>query len=116
MAPIWPTADLGGTRAFWTRLGFASRVHEPDYLIVWRDPAAEIHFYRDRDGGPAWPDHGAYLRIADVDAWHAAFAEADLPAAGVPRLSPVEDKPWGMREFALVDPNGHLLRVGTPLD
>jgi hypothetical protein len=27
-------------------------------------------------------------------------------------LEAVEDKPWGMREFAIVDPNGTLIRVG----
>jgi catechol 2,3-dioxygenase-like lactoylglutathione lyase family enzyme len=115
MAPIWPAADIEATKAFWERLGFSSRVHQLDYLIVWREPVAEIHFYRDRQGGPTWPDHGAYLRVADADAWRRAFAAAGLPDEGVPRLTGIEDKPWGMREFALVDPNGHLLRVGTPL-
>jgi uncharacterized glyoxalase superfamily protein PhnB len=28
---------------------------------------------------------------------------------------PPEDKPWGMREFAVVDPDGSLLRIGTPV-
>ncbi|EJH4818460.1 GNAT family N-acetyltransferase, partial [Pseudomonas aeruginosa] len=28
----------------------------------------------------------------------------------------LEDQPWGMREFALVDPDGNLLRVGQELD
>ena len=35
--------------------------------------------------------------------------------ASAARLTAVEDKPWGMREFAVVDPNGNLLRVGRPL-
>ena len=24
----------------------------------------------------------------------------------------LEDKPWGMREFAVIDPDGSLLRIG----
>ncbi|ETC83740.1 bleomycin resistance protein [Xanthomonas hortorum pv. carotae str. M081] len=37
---------------------------------------------------------------------------AELPARGIPRLDPVGDKPWGMREFAIVDENGNLIRIG----
>lgn len=38
-----------------------------------------------------------------------------LPAAGIPRLVRAENKPWGMRELALVDPNGNLIRAGQEL-
>jgi hypothetical protein len=27
---------------------------------------------------------------------------------------PIENKPWGMPEFVLVDINGNILRVGCP--
>jgi hypothetical protein len=27
-------------------------------------------------------------------------------------MEALEDKPWGLREFALVDPDGNLIRVG----
>ena len=30
------------------------------------------------------------------------------------RVEPVQNKPWGTREFALVDPNGNLVRIGIP--
>jgi hypothetical protein len=28
------------------------------------------------------------------------------------RLDRLEEKPWGMREFAMVDPDGNLIRIG----
>ncbi len=31
------------------------------------------------------------------------------------RITRVEDKPWGMREFALADVDNNLLRIGAPL-
>jgi hypothetical protein len=34
----------------------------------------------------------------------------------IPRLTAPIDQPWGMREFALVDPSGNLVRVGHDLD
>jgi hypothetical protein len=36
-------------------------------------------------------------------------------AATGSRLEPPQDTDYGMREFALVDPSGNLVRVGSPL-
>jgi hypothetical protein len=47
-----------------------------------------------------------------VDGLHTECARLGLPTGGIPRLTPVEAKPWGTREFALVDPNGTLVRIG----
>jgi hypothetical protein len=33
--------------------------------------------------------------------------------AGLDTLQPPEDKPWGVREFGLRHPDGHVLRIGT---
>jgi hypothetical protein len=35
-----------------------------------------------------------------------------LPRKGIPRQDDLDDKPWGMREFAIVDPDGNLIRIG----
>ncbi|OLI43520.1 bleomycin resistance protein [Xanthomonas oryzae pv. oryzae] len=55
---------------------------------------------------------GCYIRVGDVDAIHAAMKVAALPERGIPRLDSVGDKHWGMREFAIVDESGNLLRIG----
>ena len=31
-------------------------------------------------------------------------------------MDPIEDKPWGLREFAVVDPDVNLMRIGQFLD
>ena len=49
---------------------------------------------------------GCYLIVPDVEDWH-----AKLHAAGLP-VTPVEDQPWGMREFTLTDPSGNHVRIG----
>jgi len=53
-----------------------------------------------------------------LDTGHAAFAGADLPASprATPRLTSPVDQPWGFREFAVVDPDGNLLRYGVRLE
>jgi ribosomal protein S18 acetylase RimI-like enzyme len=40
------------------------------------------------------------------------FATGALQSKGIPRMEALEDKPWGLREFALVDVDGNLLRIG----
>jgi hypothetical protein len=56
-----------------------------------------------------------YLRLDDADRlyeeWDAVGVESD-PATGSRLMAP-SDTDWGMREFALVDPNGNLLRIGS---
>ncbi|MEV0686937.1 hypothetical protein AB0I35_24010 [Nocardia sp. NPDC050378] len=33
---------------------------------------------------------------------------------GLARVTPAEDKPWGFKEFALMDPDNNLLRFAKP--
>ena len=35
-----------------------------------------------------------------------------LPKRGIPRMDGIDYKPWGMRELAVFDEDGNLLRVG----
>ena len=112
--PILPSRALERTLAFYERLGFAGEIVGDAYAIVERGDV-ELHFFRHEALVPAQSDFMCYVRVGDVDAWHAAFTPAGLPTAGIPRLTAPEDKPWGMREFALVDEDGTLVRVGTPL-
>jgi hypothetical protein len=55
-----------------------------------------------------------YLRVPDVHLLFSDFSAATLPSRGIPRIDPLSLKPWGMLEFAIVDPDGTLLRIGQP--
>ena len=116
-APILPSRDLDATAAFYGRLGFevAGRYPPPDDYLILRGHALELHFFAFPEHEPARSYAGAYVRLAEVDGLHARFGRAGLPRSGMPRLVPPEDKPWGMREFVVVDPDGSLLRIGTPV-
>ena len=51
------------------------------------------------------------LRVDDLDALHSAFAATGMPKSrrGTPRRTPVEVM-HGLKMFAVVDPDGNLLR------
>ena len=117
--PIMPSRNLRETLEFYLRLGFELRGAPPEtygYLIVGRGPMIELHFWESPDVNPLTTDHSCYVRVADADALH-----AEWEAVGVPsdprtgsRLMPPCDTDYGMREFALVDQSGNLVRVGSP--
>ena len=117
--PILPSRDLGATRAFYERLGFESTGAAPpeewNYLILRRG-GVQLHFYGDPSVDPLTTDRGCYVYADDADQlhreWHAAGVPTD-PATGSRLEAPV-DTDYGMREFALVDPSGNLVRVGSP--
>lgn len=112
LSPVLPSCDIDATEAFWARLGFATVYKErAEYLLTRRD-AAEVHFWLNPALEPGRNDAGAYLRPSDVDALDAEWGALGLPAAGAPRLVRVEDKPWGMRELAVIDADGNLIRAG----
>jgi catechol 2,3-dioxygenase-like lactoylglutathione lyase family enzyme len=114
-----PAKDLGVSLAFYERLGFesvgAASPAEWNYMILRRGRVF-LHFYGDPTVDPLTTSSSCYVYTDDADAlydtWNAIGVEAD-PEAGS-RLQPPVDTAWGMREFALVDPSGNLLRVGSP--
>ena len=115
--PILPSRSIQATEAFYRALGFEGEAHEhsADYAIFRRGPI-ELHFFRHATLDPATSSAGCYLRVSEVADWYQAFSAAGLPRQGIPRIERLEDKPWGLREFALIDADGNLLRIGQPLD
>jgi len=116
--PILPSRDLDETRGFYERLGFRAAGWWPrefgGYAILVRGDIS-VHFFRFDEISPAENYAQCYWRVRDVDALYAECRSAGLPRSGIPRLDPVEDRPWGMREFAIVDPSGNLIRVGQEI-
>lgn len=112
--PILPSRSLGDTIAFFQRLGFEGHLAGDAYAILTRG-GLELHFFHHPDLRPAESHAGCYIRVSDVEAIYKAFAVAGLPRRGIPRMDVLEDKPWGMKEFAVIDEDGNLLRVGQVL-
>lgn len=117
--PILPSRDLRETLAFYERLGFENRGAPPeewDYLIVGRG-GIELHFIAAPDTDPLTTAASCFVHVVDADGlfdeWQQAGVAADAETGS--RLQPPMDTDYGMREFALVDRSGNLIRVGSPL-
>jgi catechol 2,3-dioxygenase-like lactoylglutathione lyase family enzyme len=111
--PILPCRSMSVTVGFYKRFGFEGGAHEFDsnYAILVRG-SVELHFFTHKELVPAESSVGCYIRVLDVEDIYRSFSSSKLPHTGIPRMDALEDKPWGLREFAVVDPDGNLLRIG----
>jgi len=114
--PILPSRDLRETLAFYVGLGFENRGAEPeewDYLIIGRGDAL-LHFYAEPDVDPLSTSASCYIYVADAQRVHDAWVDSVVAdqKTGSRLVAPV-DTDYGMREFAVVDRSGNLIRVGS---
>jgi catechol 2,3-dioxygenase-like lactoylglutathione lyase family enzyme len=109
---ILPCNDLDASERFYNRLGFERRAEsgDPDYRILSNSAGGHLHLTRARKGWlvPGRNPFGLYLYLEDVDGLAAAVQDLRPGRRGP------EDKPWGMYEFAIPDPDETLVRVGWP--
>jgi catechol 2,3-dioxygenase-like lactoylglutathione lyase family enzyme len=103
--PVLASLDFDETIDFYGKLGFSLRVRTPDLLILQRD-GISIQFWACTERHVA-ENTQAYLHTADADALYAEFAKGVHKGLRAP-----ETRPWGIREFTLVDGHGNQLRIG----
>lgn len=107
-----PARDMDATAAFYAALGFAPTWKDAGWMILQRG-TLELEFFSHPgiDRGSSW--FSACIRVDDPDALHAAWSQLNLPTdpAAIPRITGFFTPGDAPRMFALVDPDGSLLRV-----
>jgi predicted enzyme related to lactoylglutathione lyase len=117
IAPVFPVRSVVSALEHYRALGFQAQAYSevaadgPIYGFVDRD-GIEIHLARVPDLDPGTNTSAAYLYVDDADELRARWAAAGVPG----RLTEPESTPYGLREFAHVDPDGNLLRVGSEIE
>ncbi|WP_082983153.1 VOC family protein [Mycobacterium sp. 1423905.2] len=114
VAPIIPVGDLDIALDRYRRLGFDARSYEgPErYGFVDRG-SVQLHLTEWDEHDPLRTAASVYIYIDDADTLHAEWKALD----GLPgRLIRPQDTPYGLREFAYIDPDGTLHRIGSPLN
>jgi hypothetical protein len=107
-----PSRDFGATAEFYGRLGFAVEFRNEGWMILRRG-SLELEFFAhpEVDKWTSW--FSACIRVDDPDALLDAWRSAGLPSdrTAIPRLTGFFRHGGAPRMFALVDPDGSLLRV-----
>lgn len=53
-----------------------------------------------------------HLLVEDVDAWWNHIREAGIAGKYGVKITEVQQQPWRMRDFVLIDPSGVMWRIG----
>jgi catechol 2,3-dioxygenase-like lactoylglutathione lyase family enzyme len=118
LCAILPCNDLDASEVFYRRLGFTrdqserpSDPAEDTYRILNNGEGGHLHLTDAVEGWliPGRNPFGLYLYIENVDQLAQEFAREILGP-----VKAAEDKPWGMYEFAVSDPDETLVRIGWP--
>jgi catechol 2,3-dioxygenase-like lactoylglutathione lyase family enzyme len=109
--PTLPMRNSAETKAFYERLGFicAHESEPPDSFLFMMRNGVQLQFFEAPFIDGTIRDHTCYIYVEDLEGLYRVF-----DAAGVGKLLPIEQKPWGVPEFVLIDVNGNMLRVGCP--
>jgi hypothetical protein len=105
--PIFTVADVALAVEHYERLGFTTSHHDAFYAFAHRD-SLTIHLAH--VGVKLTPKPGSiYMHVDDAD----RLAD-DWRRAGVEVVGP-QDFDYGKREGSHTDPDGNLIRFGSPL-
>ncbi|WP_366141907.1 VOC family protein [uncultured Tateyamaria sp.] len=114
VCPIFPSSDFSRSSAFYNKLGFqeVARFEEHGYMILARD-RVEIHFFSAQGHvATKYLDYGYFVRVENANALSAEFEPLKLADQGASSFARAEEKPWGVCELVIVDPDNNLLRMG----
>ncbi|MFJ4526258.1 bleomycin resistance protein [Streptomyces sp. NPDC088810] len=118
--PILPCRTIQSVLDFYTVLGFEVTFQQKSpnpYAVVERG-GIQLHFFALQQYNPAEAYSTCYIHTDDVDGLHKVFrarlkaAYGRIPTRGLPRIGPLKDTSYGMRQFLVTDPGGNCLRIG----
>ena len=109
MEPIFTVSDVANSAAWFERAGFRVWFHDHSYAFAHREPDLTVHLAQAVHGES--PGHGGiYLHCHDADRvareWALSGVEVDGP----------RDEQYGRREGSVTDPDGNVIRFGSPMD
>lgn len=108
--PKLPMRDKAATKTFYlNKLGFDQSGGDFDgYLMVKKDNI-EIHFFEFKELDPKENYGQVYIRTDNIDALYKSFQDNQV------KIHPngsLQTKPWGQKEFSILDPDHNLLTFG----
>jgi len=105
--PVLASLDLDATQRFYVeKLGFEPGPRYPDYAICERD-GVQVHFWL-TDDVDIPKATSCRIDVVGIDRLY-----EEMSVAGVVHPNgPLTEQPWGLREFAVLDGDGNLIKFG----
>ena len=112
--PKIPMRNKATTKDFYlNKLGFkefGNADHE-GYLMVHKDNI-QIHFFEFKELDPKENYGQVYIRTDDIDKLYQSMQDKKLIIHPAGQL---QIKPWGQKEFSMLDPDNNLLTFGQSM-
>lgn len=112
--PKLPMRDKTITRNFYVNgLGFTDigSADFKDYLMVKKDQA-QIHFFLFEALDPKENYGQVYIRTDDIDGFYQNLLDTQQE---IHPDGSLQTKPWGQKEFSMLDPDSNLLTFGQAI-
>jgi hypothetical protein len=107
--PKLPMRDKAITKKFYEKLAFQNSGGDYDgYLMIKKDDI-EIHFFEFKELNPLENYGQVYIRVSEIDKLYQFMLDNKVT---MPKLGRLETKPWGQKEFSIIDPDHNLLTFG----
>ena len=112
ICPKLPMRMKSVTQDFYiSKLGFNEFGNYEGYLMVKKDDI-EIHFFEFKELEPSENYGQVYIRTNDIDGLYQSFVDNNIEIHPAGHL---QLKPWGQKEFAILDPDNNLLTFGQAI-
>jgi catechol 2,3-dioxygenase-like lactoylglutathione lyase family enzyme len=109
--PKLPMRDKAATKEFYiSKLGFQQFGNKDydGYLMVVKDNV-QIHFFEFKELNPKDNYGQVYIRTNDIDNLYHSMMGNNI---NIHPNGSLQTKPWGQKEFSLLDPDNNLLTFG----
>ena len=107
--PILAFLDRDHTVSFYEMIGFQCNASWDGYIMCSRDKI-EIHLWK-TDDAEIPKNTGCYVRVSEVDSLHNEFNKHGI----IHPNGQLEDKPWKVRQFSVLDNSGNIIHFGQLL-
>lgn len=107
--PKLPMRNNTVTREYYVnQLGFTELSNYGHYLIVEKEQV-QLHFFAFRELNPLENYSQVYLRCNGIEELYQSLLKRNV---SIHPNGTLETKPWGQKEFSLLDPDHNLLTFG----
>jgi uncharacterized glyoxalase superfamily protein PhnB len=108
-----PAREFEVSKAFYQAIGFAMPWSDDD--LAYFDAGACSFLLQRFFVEEHARNMQMHLLVENVDDWHAHLVSQDIAARFGVEVGEPSDRPWAMRDFTLIDPDGVLWRIAQNL-
>lgn len=109
--PKLPMRDKNATKSYYiNKLGFTEFGNaDYDFYLMLQKDDVQLHFFAFKELKPVENYGQVYLRTDDIEKLYKELLDNNV---GIHPNGHLETKPWGQKEFSLLDPDNNLLTFG----